>query len=113
MNLLQVMKQHQCRNIIFSSTASVYNPFAPVPFSEETPTGNTTNPYATSKYIVENMLRDLALHSGLRVINLRYFNPIGAHQSGLIGEDPNDIPNNLLPYVMKVANGELPELRIF
>jgi UDP-glucose 4-epimerase len=70
------MQQYNCKNIIFSSTASAYNPTAAVPFNEETPTGNTTNPYATSKYIVENILRDLAIHASLHVINLRYFNPI-------------------------------------
>lgn len=113
MNLFQTMQQYNCKNIIFSSTASAYNPTAAVPFNEETPTGNTTNPYATSKYIVENILRDLAIHASLHVINLRYFNPIWAHSSGLLGENPNDTPNNLLPYVLKVASWELSKLTVF
>lgn len=112
-NLCEVMEKYSCKNIIFSSSATVYNPFETPPFSETTPTGWTTNPYGTTKFIVENLLRDLANHKWFNVINLRYFNPIGAHSSWLIGEDPNDIPNNLLPYIMKVAAGELEALSVF
>ena len=112
-HLTEVMEKYWVKNIIFSSSATVYNPLETPPFHEETPTGNTTNPYGTTKFLIENILRDLSIHKGFNVINLRYFNPIGAHASGLIGEDPNDIPNNLLPYVMKVASGELPKLFVF
>lgn len=113
MNLFQVMEQYKCKNIIFSSSATVYEPSQTPPFSEITLTWNTTNPYGTTKFIIENLLRDLANHKDFRVVNLRYFNPVGAHSSGLIGEDPNDIPNNLLPFIMKVATWELKELQVF
>ncbi len=112
-NLFEVMEKYGVKNIIFSSSATVYNPSEKPPFTEATPTWNTSNPYGTTKFIIENILRDLAHHTWFRVMNLRYFNPIWAHESGLIGEDPNDIPNNLLPYIMKVASGELPELQVF
>jgi len=113
MNLFSMMEQYNCKNIIFSSSATVYEPTQTPPFSENTLTGNTTNPYGTSKFIIENILRDLAHHKDFKVINLRYFNPIGAHSSWLIGEDPSDIPNNLLPYIMKVATGELQSLWVY
>jgi len=112
-NLFECMEQHGVKDIIFSSSATVYNPLSTPPFSEESPTGNTTNPYGTTKFIIENILRDLALHKDFRVMNLRYFNPIWAHSSWLIGENPNDIPNNLLPYIMKVASGELEQIQVF
>jgi len=112
-NLFEVMDEYNCKNIIFSSSATVYDPLENPPFTEKTPTGNTTNPYGTTKFIIENMLRDLANHRGFKVANLRYFNPVGAHSSGLIWEDPNDIPNNLLPYIMKVASWELKQLSIY
>lgn len=113
MNLTKVMEQYNCRDIIFSSSATVYDPNQKPPFSELTLTWNTTNPYGTSKFIIENILRDLANHKGFRVVNLRYFNPVGAHSSGHIWENPNDIPNNLLPYIMKVASGELTSLSVY
>jgi UDP-glucose 4-epimerase len=130
-NLFEIMEKYSCRKIIFSSSATVYDtthPNAPdliSPLSlkgegargwglkETSPTGNTTNPYGTTKFLIENILRDLATHTELHVANLRYFNPIGAHESWLIGEDPNDIPNNLLPYIMKVASWELRKLSVF
>ena len=112
-NLFEIMEEYNCKNIIFSSTATVYKPTSSIPYTEKTQTWETTNPYATSKYIIENILRDLVNHKGFSVCTLRYFNPIGAHKSGLIGENPNDIPNNLLPYIMKVANWELSELSVF
>ncbi len=111
--LFEVMEQNNVRNIIFSSSATVYQPDLIPPFTEESVTWNTTNPYGTSKFIIENMLRDLSNHKEWNVVNLRYFNPVGAHSSGLIGEDPNDIPNNLLPYIMKVADWELKSLWVF
>ncbi|MBS9784277.1 GDP-mannose 4,6-dehydratase, partial [Candidatus Gracilibacteria bacterium] len=114
LHLFEMMEKNDVKNIIFSSSATVYDTFRDkAPFSETNITGNTTNPYGTTKFILENILRDLAYHKNFNVINLRYFNPIGAHKSGLIGEDPNDIPNNLLPYVMKVAVGELEYLQVF
>jgi len=113
MNLTKVMEKYNCRDIIFSSSATVYDPNQKPPFSELTLTWNTTNPYGTSKFIIENILRDLANHKDFRVVNLRYFNPVGAHSSGLIWEDPNDIPNNLLPYIMEVASGELTSLSVY
>lgn len=113
LKLFEAMEKYEVKDIIFSSSATVYNPLETPPFTEKTPTGNTTNPYGTTKFLIENILRDLASYKNLRVANLRYFNPIGAHKSGLIWEDPNDIPNNLLPYIMKVAEGELKELSVF
>ncbi len=111
--LFKVMESFWVRNIIFSSSATVYKPDLVPPFTEESDTWNTTNPYWTSKFIIENILRDLSNHKEWNVINLRYFNPVWAHKSGLIWEDPNDIPNNLLPYIMKVANWELESLWVF
>lgn len=114
LHLFEMMEKNNVKNIIFSSSATVYDTLRDkAPFSETDITGNTTNPYGTTKFILENILRDLANHKNFNVINLRYFNPIWAHKSGLIWEDPNDIPNNLLPYVMKVAVGELEYLQVF
>lgn len=113
LRLFEIMEKYDVKDIIFSSSATVYNPYEKPPFCETTATWNTTNPYGTTKFLIENILRDLASYKNFRVANLRYFNPIGAHSSGLIGEDPNDIPNNLLPYIMKVASGELKELSVF
>ncbi len=101
-------------NIVFSSSATVYGDPATVPITEDMPTGNTTNPYGTSKHIVERMLADIqAADARWSVVLLRYFNPVGAHKSGLIGEDPGGIPNNLLPYICQVASGKLLELSVF
>ncbi len=112
--LLQAMRRHGVRNFVFSSSATVYGDPASVPIREDFPTGGTTNPYGTSKLFQEKMLMDVcAADPTLNVALLRYFNPIGAHESGLIGEDPNGIPNNLVPYIAKVAVGKLPELGIF
>jgi UDP-glucose 4-epimerase len=114
MILLQVMAAHNVKRIVFSSSATVYGDPASVPIREDFPTGNTTNPYGTSKYMVERMLADLCLADPeWSAIVLRYFNPVGAHESGLIGEDPNDIPNNLLPYIAQVAVGRLPQLSVY
>ncbi|RAL57501.1 UDP-glucose 4-epimerase GalE [Candidatus Gracilibacteria bacterium GN02-872] len=114
LNLFELMLKYSVKNIIFSSSATVYDSTAgKAPFFENNTTGKTTNPYGTTKLVIENILRDLSNHKGLNVVNLRYFNPIGAHKSGFLGENPNNITNNLLPYVMKVAIGELEVLKVF
>ena len=111
--LLKVMSMNLCRNIIFSSSATVYGPKNPVPYVETMET-SATNPYGWTKVMQEQILRDAAnADPELRVALLRYFNPIGAHESGVIGEDPNGIPNNLLPYICKVAVGKLEKLHVF
>lgn len=112
--LLKVMQEFGVKRIVFSSSATVYGDPASVPIRENFPTGSTTNPYGTSKYMIERMLADLcASDSDWSAIVLRYFNPVGAHKSGLIGEDPNDIPNNLLPYISQVAVGRLEQLSVY
>ena len=112
--LLQCMMEHNVKKIIFSSTATVYGVPKFSPIEECFEVGNTTNPYATTKYMIERILNDLYLSDNeWGIVVLRYFNPIGAHKSGLIGENPNGIPNNLMPYILKVASGELPKLNIF
>lgn len=113
LNLFELMEQYDCKKIIFSSSATVYDSIKTPPFVETDATGNTTNPYGTTKFLIENILKDLALHKSFQVVNLRYFNPVGAHKSGLIGENPNGIPNNLLPFIMKVVVGELPAVQVF
>lgn len=101
-------------NIVFSSSATVYGDPERMPITENMPVGGTTNPYGTSKYMVERILADVQkADPRWSVILLRYFNPVGAHKSGLIGEHPNGIPNNLLPYICQVASGKLPYLSIF
>ena len=112
--LLQVMAKHNCKRIIFSSSATVYGT-NDYPVCEDATTGNgITNPYGRTKHMLENVLEDLCnSDNAWSVVVLRYFNPIGAHPSGLIGENPNDIPNNLFPYLLKVAAGKLDKLRIF
>lgn len=114
-NLIATMRRHSVKNIIFSSSATVYGEPGVVCYTEDLPTGqNISNPYGKTKYMIEEILRDAqAADADFNVTLLRYFNPIGAHESGLIGEDPNGIPNNLLPYVAKVAAGELPKLNVF
>ncbi len=111
--LAEEMRDHGVKKLVFSSSATVYGMNNPVPFREEMPT-SATNPYGYTKVMIEQMLRDLA-HADPEwsIVLLRYFNPIGAHASGLIGEDPNGIPNNLLPYVAQVAAGKLKELTVF
>ena len=114
LNILDVMRRHNCHNIIFSSSATVYGDPASVPIREDFPVGGTTNPYGTTKVFTERILTDCC-HADpeLNVAPLRYFNPIGAHPSGLIGEDPNGIPNNLVPYIAKVAVGKLEKVHVF
>ncbi|HAS22360.1 MAG TPA: UDP-glucose 4-epimerase GalE [Idiomarina loihiensis] len=112
--LCEVMENFGVKNIVFSSSATVYGDPETVPINECSPVGNTTNPYGTSKYMVERLLSDLcSADSEWSAVVLRYFNPVGAHRSGLIGEDPNGIPNNLLPYVSQVAIGKLEQLNVY
>ena len=112
--LLKVMEKHNCKNIVFSSSATVYGNPKRVPIFEEDPVGGTTNPYGETKLRIEYLLKDLAKKDPTwNIILLRYFNPIGAHKSGLIGEDPQGIPNNLMPYITQVAVGKLQELKVF
>ena len=113
--LLEVMQEFGCKSIIFSSSATVYGEPTSVPIIENTPTGKgITNPYGRSKYMIEEILKDLFnSDKSWKIAILRYFNPIGAHESGLIGEDPNGIPNNLMPYISQVAVGKLKELQVF
>lgn len=115
LNLLECMQNHKVQNFIFSSSATVYGNPGVSEYTENTETGRgITNPYGRTKYMIEEILKDLAIsNKDLSIISLRYFNPIGNHSSGLIGEDPNGIPNNLMPYVTKVAIGELPKLKIY
>lgn len=111
--LAEAMRDHGVKKFVFSSSATVYGMNNPVPFQEDYPT-SATNPYGYTKVMIEQMLRDIAVADPeWHICLLRYFNPIGAHESGLIGEDPNGIPNNLLPYVAQVAAGKLPCLTVF
>jgi len=112
-NLCRVMSKYNIRNIVFSSSATVYGNPASVPITEDFPV-NTVNPYGTTKLIIEIILKDIQIaNPEWNVVILRYFNPVGAHESGLIGEDPNGIPNNLVPYISQVAVGRLPYLNVF
>lgn len=112
--LFQAMQQAGVFTVVFSSSATVYGADAVTPYRETTPVGSPTNPYGRSKLMVEEVLRDLvASDARWRVALLRYFNPVGAHESGLIGEDPHGIPNNLVPYIAQVAAGRLPKLSVY
>ncbi|TAN76372.1 MAG: UDP-glucose 4-epimerase GalE [Gallionella sp.] len=112
--LCEVMAERGVRNIVFSSSATVYGDPRETPIREDFPTGGTTNPYGASKLMIEHILRDMLVSDpGWRIAILRYFNPVGAHPSGLIGEDPNGIPNNLMPFVAQVAVGRRDYLRVF
>ena len=114
LTLLEVMRAHGCRRFIFSSSATVYGAENPIPYVETMPAGNCTNPYGWTKWMVERILTDAAAADGeMSVVLLRYFNPIGAHESGLIGEKPNGIPNNLMPYITQVAAGVRDHLSIY
>lgn len=114
-NLLESMKKYGVKKIIFSSSATVYGDQGVAELTEDMTTGvGITNPYGETKHVIEEMLKDVAeAEPDLEVTILRYFNPIGAHKSGLIGEDPNDIPNNLMPIIMKVSTGEIKELMVY
>ena len=112
--LLDVMRRHNCKNIIFSSSATVYGDPAIIPITEECPKGHCTNPYGQTKSMLEQVMTDLQkADPEWNVVLLRYFNPIGAHASGRIGEDPNGIPNNLMPYITQVAVGKRERLGVF
>ena len=112
--ILSAMRRHGVKNFVFSSSATVYGDPASVPIREDFPTGGTTNPYGRSKLDLEKILKDYcAADPTLNVALLRYFNPIGAHESGLIGEDPSGVPNNLVPYIAEVAVGRLEKLHVF
>jgi len=113
LQLFQVMEEFGCKTIVFSSSATVYGMHNEAPYTEDMPT-SATNPYGYTKLMIEQMLQDL-YHADpeWNIVLLRYFNPIGAHSSGMIGEDPNGIPNNLMPYIMRVAIGMYPHLSVF
>ena len=114
LTLVDVMRQNGCKNIIFSSSATVYGTPAFIPITEECPKGQCTNPYGWTKSMLEQILSDMQkADPEWNVILLRYFNPIGAHKSGRIGENPNGIPNNLMPYITQVAVGKLPQLSVY
>ena len=114
LTLVKSMREHDCKNIIFSSSATVYGDPAFVPITEECPKGVCTNPYGWTKWMLEQILTDVHTSDPeWNVILLRYFNPIGAHPSGMIGEDPKGIPNNLVPYIAQVAIGKLEKLNVF
>ena len=114
LSLLNVMNKNNVKTFVFSSTATVYGNSTEIPYTEDLKTGDTTNPYATTKYFIEEILKDVyKADNSWNIAILRYFNPIGAHESGLIGEEPQGIPNNLMPYVARVAKGILKELSVF
>lgn len=114
-NLLKCMQKHNVKRIVFSSSATVYGNQSTARMDESMTTGvDLTNPYGETKHMIEEILKDVAdSDPEFSAVILRYFNPVGNHPSGLLGEDPNDIPNNLMPIIMKVANGELPELKVY
>ena len=113
-NLLKVMKEYNVKKFVFSSSATVYGEPEKIPLTEDCKTGGTTNPYGTTKLFIEQILKDLYKSDNTwDIAILRYFNPVGAHESGLIGEEPQGIPNNLMPYVARVAKGTLKELSVF
>ena len=114
LNLLRVMHEFDCRRMVFSSSACVYGEDNDIPYCEWMPTSSATNPYGQTKIIIERIMQDLyASDKCWSIVLLRYFNPIGAHSSALIGEDPDGIPNNLVPYISKLAAGKLPELNVY
>ena len=112
--LLDTMKKYNVKKFIFSSSATVYGEPEKIPITEECKTGGTTNPYGTTKLFIEQILKDIYVSdNSWDICILRYFNPVGAHESGLIGEEPQGIPNNLMPYIVRVASGKLKELSVF
>lgn len=114
LRLLEVMQKYDCKSIVFSSSATVYGDPASTPIKEDFPVGGTTNPYGTSKYMIERILEDLYISDNTcKIVILRYFNPVGAHESGTIGEDPNGIPNNLMPFIAQTAVGKREFLSVF
>ena len=114
LTLLEVMRKHGCKDLIFSSSATVYSQVEEMPLTEESGPLCCSNPYGWTKYMIEQILKDVCVaDQEMSVVLLRYFNPIGAHESGLIGEKPNGIPNNLMPYITQVAEGIRPKLNVF
>ena len=114
LRLLEVMKEFNCKKIVFSSSATVYGDPETTPILENFPVGGTTNPYGTSKYMIERILEDLQFSdNSFKIAILRYFNPVGAHESGTIGEDPNGVPNNLMPFIAHTAVGKREYLSVF
>lgn len=114
LTLLETMRSYDVRRLVFSSSATVYGADNPVPYTEDMPAGRCTNPYGWTKWMIEQILADVArADAALSVVCLRYFNPVGAHESGLIGERPNGVPNNLMPYITQTAAGIRKELSIF
>ena len=114
MTLLEVMEEFGCKKLVFSSSATVYGPNNPYPYQEEMPAIASSSPYGWTKVMIERILTDYcSAHPDFSAVLLRYFNPIGAHESGLLGDDPNGIPNNLMPYIGRVAAGQLEKLTIF
>ncbi len=114
LSLLECMAEFGCKIIVFSSSATVYGPHNPSPYTETMPVNTATNPYGWTKVFIEQILRDTAAaDKEFSCVALRYFNPIGAHESGLLGDDPDGIPNNLMPYIVRVAAGQLEKLTIF
>ena len=114
LTVLDVMRKYNCKKFIFSSSATVYGEPEKIPLTEECKTGGTTNPYGTTKLFIEQILKDIYQSDNeWDICILRYFNPVGSHESGLIGEEPQGIPNNLMPYIVRVANGQLKELSVF
>ena len=112
--VLDTMRKYNCKKFIFSSSATVYGDPEIIPITEECKTGGTTNPYGTTKLFIEQILKDIyKSDNSWDICILRYFNPIGAHESGLIGEEPQGIPNNLMPYIVRVASGQLKQLSVF
>ena len=114
LSLVEVMETFGCKKLVFSSSATVYGPNNPHPYKEEMPAIQSTSPYGWTKVMIERILTDYCTaHPDFSAVLLRYFNPIGAHESGLLGDDPNGIPNNLMPYIGRVAAGQLEKLTIF
>ena len=114
LTLLEVMEEAGCKKLVFSSSATVYGPNNPHPYKEEMPAIQSSSPYGWTKVMIERILTDYCTaHPDFSAVLLRYFNPIGAHESGLLGDDPNGIPNNLMPYIGRVAAGQLEKLTVF
>lgn len=114
LTVLDVMRKYNCKKFIFSSSAAIYGDQEVVPINEECKVGNTTNPYGTTKLFIEKILEDIYTSDNTwDICILRYFNPVGSHESGLIGEEPNGVPTNLMPYIVRVASGKLEQLSIF
>lgn len=114
LTILDVMRKYNCKKFIFSSSATVYGEPERIPLTENCKTGGTTNPYGTTKLFIEQILKDIYNSDNeWDICILRYFNPVGSHESGLIGEEPQGIPNNLMPYIVRVASGQLKELSVF